>query len=253
MLANYLKIALKVLARRRFFTFVSLFGIAFTLLVLLLVAAFADHALAPRSPEGRFGRVLQLEVMRMYGDDNDWISGPGYLLLDRYARDLPHVEEMSIHGNAGPVTNFLQGEKVVSQVKRTDGAYWRILDFRFLEGGPFGDADDRDGNRVAVISARTRQRFFGGAPAVGRDIDLDGETYRVVGVVPDVPVYLESAAADVWAPIGAARSQDFRRELMGGFQGLFLARSRADFAAIKAAVHDGRCQETLDKMLRCSY
>ena len=31
MLSNYLKIAVKVLLRRKFYTFVSLFGIAFTL------------------------------------------------------------------------------------------------------------------------------------------------------------------------------------------------------------------------------
>ena len=36
MLRNYLKLAVKVLLRRKFFTFVSLFGIAFTLVVLVV-------------------------------------------------------------------------------------------------------------------------------------------------------------------------------------------------------------------------
>ncbi len=234
MLTNYLKIALKVLARRKFFTFVSLFGIAFTLLVLLIVAALADHLLVPRSPESRFGRVLQLRAMRMYGEDSDWISGPGYLFLDRYARDLPHVAEMAIYSRNDPVTHYLGGDRVVSQLKRTDGAYWRILDFRFLEGAPFTDADERDGNRVAVISARTRRILFGGEPAVGRDIELDGEAFRVVGVVGDVPAFLGTAAADIWAPLSTNKIPDYRQNLMGGYQGLFLARSRRDFPAIKA-------------------
>ena len=43
MLRNYLKVALKVLLRRRFYTFISLFGIAFTLVVLTVAAAFLDH------------------------------------------------------------------------------------------------------------------------------------------------------------------------------------------------------------------
>ena len=38
MLRNYFKIAVKVLLRRKFYTVVSLFGIAFTLLVLALCA-----------------------------------------------------------------------------------------------------------------------------------------------------------------------------------------------------------------------
>ena len=37
MLHNYLKIAIKVLLRRKFFTAISLFGIGFTLTVLLVV------------------------------------------------------------------------------------------------------------------------------------------------------------------------------------------------------------------------
>ncbi len=43
MFGNYLKMAWKVLRRRRFFTFVSLFGIGFTLTTLLIVVAIADH------------------------------------------------------------------------------------------------------------------------------------------------------------------------------------------------------------------
>ena len=37
MLLSYLKIAWKVLLRRKFFTFISLFGISFTLMILLVV------------------------------------------------------------------------------------------------------------------------------------------------------------------------------------------------------------------------
>jgi len=39
MLLNYLKIAFKVLLRRKFFTAISLFGIGFTLTAVLVVAA----------------------------------------------------------------------------------------------------------------------------------------------------------------------------------------------------------------------
>ncbi len=39
--------------------------------------------------------------------------------------------------------------------------------------------------------------------------------------------------ADVWIPIGATRSQDFRRHLIGEFQALILAHDRRDFPRIK--------------------
>ena len=56
MLQNYIKITLKVLGRNRFYTFVSLFGIVFTLLIVLALSAFMDHLLAPHYPDVNRGR-----------------------------------------------------------------------------------------------------------------------------------------------------------------------------------------------------
>ena len=50
MLTHYLTMTLAVLKRRPFYTAISLFGISFTLLVLMVMTAMADHALAPMPP-----------------------------------------------------------------------------------------------------------------------------------------------------------------------------------------------------------
>jgi putative ABC transport system permease protein len=42
MLKNYLKIAIAVLKRRKFFTFISLFGISFTLTIITVALAFLN-------------------------------------------------------------------------------------------------------------------------------------------------------------------------------------------------------------------
>ena len=43
MLKNYMKMALKVLLRRKLFTCISLFTISFTLMVLMVAASLFDH------------------------------------------------------------------------------------------------------------------------------------------------------------------------------------------------------------------
>ena len=59
MLNHYLMLAVKVLLRRKFFTFISLFGISFTLLVLMVVAALFDQRSAPARPRrGRTARSM---------------------------------------------------------------------------------------------------------------------------------------------------------------------------------------------------
>ena len=58
MLKNYLKIAFKVFLRRKFFTFISLFGIGFTLAVLIVATSFLDHFFGPFPPEVKLDRTL---------------------------------------------------------------------------------------------------------------------------------------------------------------------------------------------------
>jgi putative ABC transport system permease protein len=100
MLINYLKVAYKVLLRRKFFTFVSLFGTSVTLMVLVIASAMLDHAFSPMAPEVRLDRTLLVTYMAMRGEDNDWSGDPGYGFLDRYCRNIPHVERMSIYTGA---------------------------------------------------------------------------------------------------------------------------------------------------------
>jgi putative ABC transport system permease protein len=65
MLRNYLKVALKVLLRRKFYTFISLFGIAFTLVVLTVAAAMLDHVFGPLAPETQAERMRGVYMIHL--------------------------------------------------------------------------------------------------------------------------------------------------------------------------------------------
>lgn len=226
MLANYLKLALKVLARRKFFTFVSLFGISFTLTVLMLATALLDHSFAPSAPESRQDRMLGNYFAYMFKHDGrgGWSSPAGYMLFDKYARGLAGVERLSIFSTAQAVYSYPNGQKIQSSLKRTDGDFWRILDFTFLEGGPYTDADVQAARAVAVINETTRRRFFGDRSAIGGTIEADGQRFRVIGVVPDVSRLRFVPFADIWVPVTTAKTDAYRRDLMGSFNAIVLAR-----------------------------
>jgi putative ABC transport system permease protein len=233
MLASTLKLAVKVLLRRKFFTGISLFGISFTLLVLMLAAAQLDQILAARPPESRRERILAISSTHMIGPAGDSGSGAGYKVLDRFARDLPGAERMSIILRDGSVRSYRKGVRTRSEIRRTDAELWKILDFQFLEGGPFTETDVREARFVAVINQRTRDRLLGGGPALGKTLQLGDQNFQVVGVVPDVPKGRRYATSDVWVPITTAKETGWRDDLLGSCIGLVLARSRADIPAIK--------------------
>jgi putative ABC transport system permease protein len=69
---------------------------------------------------------------------------------------------------------------------------------------------------------------------VGKTIEADAQHFRVIGVVPDLPILRQVSFAELYVPVTTAKTDAYRDQLLGGFTGLLLARSPADFPAIKA-------------------
>jgi putative ABC transport system permease protein len=168
----------------------------------------------------------------MYGPHGAWSSDGGFKLFDKYARNLPGVESLALYTSPASVQSYVNGRKIVSSLKRTDDVFWRILDFNFLEGGPFTAQDLAEARFVAVINATTRQRFFDGRPAVGQTIEADGQRFRVLGVVEDVSELRQVPYAEIWTPYTTAKSDSYKDEIMGGFNAMALAKDRASMASI---------------------
>ena len=77
--ASTFKVALRGLARRKFFTFISLFGIAFTLLMILVVSSVVDHSVGPHAPETRGDRSLYVTALKLKGPSWTNTSGAGHV------------------------------------------------------------------------------------------------------------------------------------------------------------------------------
>lgn len=238
MLANYIKIALKVLGRRKFFTFISLFGISLTLVVLMVAAAILDNLFTPREPESRFDRVLGVYRVSMRGPGHSRTSRPGLGFVQKYVRDLRDAEATSTFTNANRTTLYHEGRKIETFVRRTDGAYWRILDFRFVSGGPFTADDDRNARNVAILSDSMAEQLFGRAAPVGKTFEFEGRVFRVAGVVESVPFTRQAGFSQIWMPIGTMNLAGEQRAMVGEFNAIVLARTTSDFAKLRREFDD---------------
>lgn len=230
---SYFKLAFKVLGRRKFFTFISIFGITMTLVVLVVAAAMLDNLFAPRKPESRFDRVLITNRVQERGEGDTETMNPGYGFVHDYILNLPGVEAASAYSEAQPIAIYLGHGRHESTLKRTDAAYWRILDFDFLHGRPFSDEEVRRGALVAVISEGLAKRMFEVDTAVGHSIDIDGQSFQIIGVVPDVSMTRSSAYSEVWVPTTTSKTSAYLHDFMGNYNGMVLARSRDDLPRIK--------------------
>ena len=92
------------------------------------------------------------------------------------------------------------GEPESADVVRTESNFFSLLGVAPILGRTFVKGEDHPGrNRVAILSYGFWQKHFGGAKnVVGKELDLNGEKYTLVGVLP--AWFRSPAGADVYAP-----------------------------------------------------
>ncbi len=244
MLKNYFKIAIAVLKRRKFFTFISLFGISFTLTILMVGVAFLDKVISPDYPDYKRERSLYVTTMEMSNSKEGWLnrSGISFYFLDHYVSRLKNMEMMAISSNARSSNAYVNNKKIVIDYKHTNADYWRVLEYHFLEGKPYTQSQIDNAEFVAVISIKTKQAYFGDEPkVVGKYISADNINYRVIGVVDNVPKTLPGLAGDMYLPYTVAKDNYNKPELIGGFNAVLLAKTKAD-------VH--KLREEFDQMMK---
>jgi putative ABC transport system permease protein len=89
----------------------------------------------------------------------------------------------------------------------TEANFFSLLGAKPLIGRTWAPDEDQPGkDRVAILSYALWQRQFAGdAKIVGRNIQLDGQAFTVIGVMP--PSFRYPAATQIWTPLLMDRSK----------------------------------------------
>jgi putative ABC transport system permease protein len=237
MLKNYFKIAIAVLKRRKFFTFISLFGISFTLTILIVLTAFVDNITSANYPEVNRDRSLYIISIQ----EKDTVHQgqmtvlPSYYYLSHYVETLKTPAKVAIATMFSATNTYVNNTKLVINMKHTNDAFWDVLQFRFLEGKPYTKQQIANGEHVAVISEDLKKQYFGDAGSVvGKYIESDNVQYRITGVVKSVPVTMPVSYADMFVPYTVSKTDWRTKSYIGNFTAIILANSKADIPKIQA-------------------
>ena len=125
-------------------------------------------------------------------DGETWEVGkPGASALDCAA----------VAGNASGVTLTTGDRPDYAQQQRVSAGFFRVLGMPPAVGREFTSEEDRTGGpAVVVLSHRLWRRLFQANPAaVGRTLQLKGEPYVIVGVMPST--FESNVHADLWTPL----------------------------------------------------
>lgn len=237
MLKNYFKIAIAVLKRRKFFTFISLFGISFTLTILIVMTAFVDNLTSANYPELKRDRSLYITMLqqRNLKHFSRQSSPPSFYYLEHYVKTLKTPEKVAIASFFKSTNTYVNNKKLVINTRYTNDAFWDVMDFVFVEGKPYSLQQINNGERVAVISEDTKKSYFGDVPnVVGKYLEADNVQYKVCGVVKSVPITMPVTYADLYVPYTVSKTDYTHQSLMGDYSAVILAKDKDDFPKIRA-------------------
>jgi len=237
MLKNYFKIAIAVLKRRKFFTFISLFGISFTLTILIVLTAFVDNLVSDTYPEVNRDRSLYITILQQKDTKNNGQSnGPAsYYYLSNYVSTLKTADKVAISSIFNSTNAYVNDKKLVIDLKYTNDAFWDVMSYDFIEGKPYTLQQIDNGERVAVITEETKKNYFGDvASVVGKYIETDNVQYRITGVVKGVPITMLVSYAHMFVPYTVSKTDYRQKGHMGAYVAVILAKSKADLPKIQA-------------------
>jgi len=275
MITNYIKLALRILGRRKFFTFISLFGISFTLGILMVVISFMQTEMGTNKPltnKNDFVIVEQLKLKRTYYDtlvNVDTIIDNGFAVYDttfeykskgsgtsqseinsdivlNYLKDLPAAKDVSMF--AGMDYNvYVNGIKLTLRALMTDASYWSVFDHTILEGTTFNQTDVSSSSQVILISNLTAKNYFDSDEnVVGKEMILDGKTYKIIGMYDHVGKVIQYVSPDVVIPYtnyNLANQDDFYN---GPFSVMLQKHSDQDAQRLKDEIDNAATLVPLD-------
>jgi putative ABC transport system permease protein len=139
------------------------------------------------------------------GIPQNWISEPEYWDLLDHTDSFSQIGAYSLGGGAN-LTRTDGPPVQVSEANSTAGLLPMLGVSPFL-GRDFGVEEDQPGHsHFALLSYGLWQSQFGGDPnIVTKSIQLDGETYTIVGVLPKQ--FSLGGKQDLWIPLGLNRAK----------------------------------------------
>lgn len=230
MISNYIKLALRVLGRRKFFTFISLFGISFTLGILMVIFSFLQGELGSNSPNSNKDDLILIETLRLQRIHYDtipsidtvmvngvevfdttmetrqrgssrWNSSMNNGIGEDFLSDLPSAKNTTVFNAGSQYDVYVNGIKLNLKTLYSDANYWDIFDHKIIEGRVFDQTDMDQANKITVISTKTAQEYFGTMDnIVDREILLDGKNFKVIGVYQDQGKVIPYISPDLVIP-----------------------------------------------------
>lgn len=240
MIKQYFKQAIVLLNQNRLLSMIAIIGTALAIAMIMCIVLVYQVKTANYEPEVNRDRTLKIvSAIAQNKEDAGWNNGARLSLysIKECFYPLTTAEAVTAVNNGRTKLASTPGgtTDVKSIVSYTDDTFWKIFNFRFLYGKPYGK-EFVSGERKAVVSRSLARKIFGTDDVSGRTLSLSYVDYTVCGVVADVSVLAEAAYAEVWVPYTTLSNYEysFSDRLLGRYECYILVPQHADIEKVRA-------------------
>ena len=234
--------AFTILRQNPLLSTISILGTAFAITMIMAIVITWQTKYADLEPEVNRSRCLYFSAMHVQGKENkDWnnFGKPSAAFMKECIQPLPEVEACTAFSTADvALVSLTDGNnRLKVDAMSTDPDFWKIFKLQFLDGKSFTEAERGGDMQSVVISASVARKLFGTTEAAGRQMLLNREVVRIIGVVKDISVTAKDAYAQVCSMY---HSNELNVTGWWSYNGnrtiAVLARTPDDFPAIKQGV-----------------
>lgn len=242
-LTRYFKQAWGSLKKQPLLSAISVGGTALAIFLIMVIVMIDEVKVTPFAPESNRDRWLVQTGASIgnkeWGSDgskNTSNGGMGYNTIRRTFYEMKTPEAVG----AFTVMNTESHLSVTGKTsfgamrKDTNHGFWKVMDFTFVDGHPYNEADVESGRQVAVVSESLARKLFDSTDCIGREFSIDHVPYRICGVVRDVSNLANFADADLWVPLTSNGTDKFSwNNYMGSLSCIILPKSKSDIPTVR--------------------
>lgn len=241
MLKQYFISAWSQIKQYKLISAITIGATALSIFLIMLVVMLEQVKTAPFTPESNRDRFLHAKFFSIsnssWGDATS--NGPmSKQSADALWKSLETPEAVTAYVVfAVPMPVAVPEQPIyTADVREADADYWKVFDFRFIEGKPFDEAMVDSKRPVVVLSESIARQLFGTSiDVVGKEVRINYVPMSVVGVVKDVSTLATNAYGQAWIPLGLTENskESWNHNIMGNISVTILAKKRSDFTIIR--------------------
>ena len=186
MFRNYLKVALRNGFKNKLVTLINIFSLALGIAACLLIYLFIRDERSFDTFHEKTAQIYRVDEVQSFPGTNTQkvaLSMPG--MGPNMQNDYPEILNYSrFWGRGKQLVEKGDQRLIIERTAAVDSTFLQIFDYPLLTGDKNTVLNEPN---TMVITSETANKFFGNNDPIGESLKLQGEDYKITGVLEDTP------------------------------------------------------------------